>query len=599
MNSESGGERNSMEIASPSQENDQSKNFRTLTLLYSNYFWSRFSNSPFIGKLSSFCRQFGRARSRRQKLCLPLPLPSKSVHSSLILTEASRIYDVLEDVFEHILSNMHNVQKNLQYWQAKAEGSNAQKAYFMMFERGPRALIGETVEFVRNFISEDSSFQTLCHSASGFISDRVSVLDSIRCALAVFLSQVYMAIDKQGEDLVADPQKALPPLLITINGLFSNLENSIAQLHNSLSQIDSFAGENNSYELVFNRMTEVQSQWTDDEIRGAINIIYQNLQKLDSYLSLIIARHRKPRKMTRYWIWYTCGAVGLSVCSLWIVRHSRLVGSPDIDDWICEAKESTITFWTEHVEQPLMSIRDELFETFRKRHRGVMDSEEVQLTANSLHRMLVAFCEQANGQNFPKNATDLELLQIVMERYEKEMVHPLKSAFGGELPRAMLIQVQKLKLDIETAMLELNQILKANEINFAILAALPAFALFLLSIMLVRSWVTQDKGAEGRGRLARRQRRLLIVEIEKKIMRYQSCMELGQAQDGQYSFGLVLYTLDRLYRAVERHAKMTGEWSCLRQDIIDLAKPDLQTTHKLTITSRMERVYECLLPSLK
>uniref|UniRef100_A0A803L3Y9 Uncharacterized protein n=1 Tax=Chenopodium quinoa TaxID=63459 RepID=A0A803L3Y9_CHEQI len=557
MNSESGGERNSMEIASPSQENDQSKNFRTLTLLYSNYFWSRFSNSPFIGKLSSFCRQFGRARSRRQKLCLPLPLPSKSVHSSLILTEASRIYDVLEDVFEHILSNMHNVQKNLQYWQAKAEGSNAQKAYFMMFERGPRALIGETVEFVRNFISEDSSFQTLCHSASGFISDRVSVLDSIRCALAVFLSQVYMAIDKQGEDLVADPQKALPPLLITINGLFSNLENSIAQLHNSLSQIDSFAGENNSYELVFNRMTEVQSQWTDDEIRGAINIIYQNLQKLDSYLSLIIARHRKPRKMTRYWIWYTCGAVGLSVCSLWIVRHSRLVGSPDIDDWICEAKESTITFWTEHVEQP------------------------------------------ANGQNFPKNATDLELLQIVMERYEKEMVHPLKSAFGGELPRAMLIQVQKLKLDIETAMLELNQILKANEINFAILAALPAFALFLLSIMLVRSWVTQDKGAEGRGRLARRQRRLLIVEIEKKIMRYQSCMELGQAQDGQYSFGLVLYTLDRLYRAVERHAKMTGEWSCLRQDIIDLAKPDLQTTHKLTITSRMERVYECLLPSLK
>uniref|UniRef100_A0A803KMH6 Uncharacterized protein n=1 Tax=Chenopodium quinoa TaxID=63459 RepID=A0A803KMH6_CHEQI len=597
MNSESGGERNSMEIASPSQENDQSKNFRTLTLLYSNYLWSRFSNSPFIGKLSSFCRQFGRARSRRQKLCLPLPLPSKSVHSSLILTEASRIYDVLEDVFEHLLSNMHNVQKNLQYWQAKAEGSNAQKAYFMMFERGPRALIGETVEFVRNFIAEDSSFQTLCHSASGFISERVSVLDSIRCALAVFLSQVYMAIDKQGEDLVADPQKALPSLLITINGLFSNLENSIAQLHVSLSQIDSFAGENNSYGLVFNRMTEVQpeqSQWTDDEIRGAIDIIYKNLQKLDTYLSLIIARHRKPRKMTRYWIRYTCGAVGLSVCSLWIVRHSRLVGSPDIDNWIREAKESTISFWTEHVEQPLMSIRDELFETFRKRHRGVMDSEEVQLTANSLHR------------------------------YEKEMVHPLKSAFGGELPRAMLIQVQKLKLDIETAMLELNQILKANEINFAILAALPAFALILLSIMLVRSWVTQDKGAEGRGRLARRQRRLLIVEIEKKIMHYQSCMELGQFsfqsfhpcinQDVASMYGLPgkagstdgIAHNGRSYHELclpgvqgSLPAFVDREENCLRQDIIDLAKPDLQTTHKLTITSRMERVYDCLLPSLK
>lgn len=41
------------------------------------------------------------------------------------------------------------------------------------------------------------------------------------------------------------------------------------------------------------------------------------------------------------------------------------------------------------------------------------------------------------------------------------------------------------------AMLELNQILRANEINFAILAALPAFFLSLVLIMLVRAWFKQ------------------------------------------------------------------------------------------------------------
>lgn len=41
------------------------------------------------------------------------------------------------------------------------------------------------------------------------------------------------------------------------------------------------------------------------------------------------------------------------------------------------------------------------------------------------------------------------------------------------------------------AMLELNQILRANEINFAILAALPAFFLSLLLLMLVRTWILQ------------------------------------------------------------------------------------------------------------
>lgn len=86
------------------------------------------------------------------------------------------------------------------------------------------------------------------------------------------------------------------------------------------------------------------------------------------------------------------------------------------------------------------------------------------------------------------------------------------------------MQVQKLKLDIEMyvyfyisscfcsqsvasslflidlcqyfmwmnrAMLELDQILRANEINFAVLAALPALCLSFGLIYLVRVWVTQ------------------------------------------------------------------------------------------------------------
>lgn len=44
---------------------------------------------------------------------------------------------------------------------------------------------------------------------------------------------------------------------------------------------------------------------------------------------------------------------------------------------------------------------------------------------------------------------------------------------------------------VTRAMLELDQILKANEINFAILAALPAFVLSLLLLMLVRAWIMQ------------------------------------------------------------------------------------------------------------
>lgn len=515
------------------------------------------------------------------------------------MSDTSRVYEVLEDILEHIFLNLRNVQKNLQFWQSRAEGSNARKMYFMIFERGPLAFIDGAVQLIRGCADEGSSMQHLCHSASSHISERVAVLSSLRCALATFLAQIYMEVDRFGEKLVKDPENSLPLLLVTINDIFSNLEASIGHLHAMRQSVYSVEGSY-SLPLLFEKLPGVNqegSQWTDCEVRDAIDLIYQNLLKLDSYLSDIVAKHRKPRKITLHWIRYTCGAVGLSVCSMWVLRHSSLMGNSDIDKWIGDARDSTVSFFNDHVEQPLLSIRDELFETFRKRHKGVMEPEEVLLTSNSLHRMLLAFSEQTKGQKIPENASDQELLEIVMSRYEKELMHPVQNLLSGELARALLIQVQKLKLDIETAMLELDQILKANEINFAILAALPAFFLSLILLMLVRTWFKRDTRAEGRGRMARVQRRLLIVEVEKRIVQYQTYVDQGQEKDAQCMFGLVLYSLDRLYHAVEKHAKATGEWQCLRQDIIDLGKPDLKTTYKLLVTSRLERLYDCLLPS--
>lgn len=186
-------------------------------------------------------------------------------------------------------------------------------------------------------------------------------------------------------------------------------------------------------------------------------------------------------------------------------------------------------------------------------------------------------------------------------------------------------------------MLELDQILRANEINFAILAALPAFFLSIVMLTVLRTWLKkvriviiqgkpnvteihifdpffysfvifiqfdftdmkQDSKAQGRGRIARIHRRLLVVEIEKRIMQYQSYIEQGrvrcplfsfspfilnhyyfangsckkscekisgrflmllQDKDAETVFGLLIYSLERLYRVVEKPARATDEW---------------------------------------
>jgi hypothetical protein len=51
-------------------------------------------------------------------------------------------------------------------------------------------LLMETVQLVRGCVAEGSSMQHLCHSASSHISERITVLTSLRCALATFLAQV-------------------------------------------------------------------------------------------------------------------------------------------------------------------------------------------------------------------------------------------------------------------------------------------------------------------------------------------------------------------------------------------------------------------------
>ncbi|CAA0826250.1 dgd1 suppressor 1 [Striga hermonthica] len=601
-----------MEVSPRSDPPLRSFDAKALVSFYSNYLFNRLlsffpiSVSSVDVLLSRIRGVYGSPKRRRRKTCLPLPLPSAATTASLdqsaaISSETCKITEVLEDIIEHTLRNLHSIQKNLGFWQSRAEGSRGQKAYFMICERGPGAFVSGTFQLIRDSLADGSSMEKLYSSASSHISERISVLNSLRYSMATFLAKVYMEVDKFGEDLVKDPRNSLPSLLVAINDLFLKLEASIGHFHAN-RQTGSSVDGSYSLPLMFVKLPEVNqegSQWTNCEVTDAVNLIYENLQRLDSYLSMLVFKHRKPRKLTLHWVQYSCGAFGLTVCSLWLLRHSKLMGSSDIDNWIHEAKESTISFWNDHVEQPVLAIRDELFETFRKRQKGVMERKEVQLTADSLHRMLLAFSEQAVGKKFPQNASDQEMLEIVMTRYEKELTHPIQGLVGGELARALLIQVQKLKLDIEEAMLELDQILRANEINFAILAALPAFFLSLILLMLVRAWFKQDTRAEGRGRIARIQRRLLLVEIERAIMQFQICKDQGLENDAQCMYGLALCFLDSLYCVVERHAKTTGEWICLRQDIVDLAKPGIETGHKLGITSRMVRVYDCLLPSTK
>lgn len=52
------------------------------------------------------------------------------------------------------------------------------------------------------------------------------------------------------------------------------------------------------------------------------------------------------------------------------------------------------------------------------------------------------------------------------------------------------LQVQKLKVDMESAMLEMDQILKSNELSIALVAAIPALLVAGAVVALIVRWLT-------------------------------------------------------------------------------------------------------------
>eukprot|EP01035_Chromulina_nebulosa_P011506 gene11506-15375_t len=54
-----------------------------------------------------------------------------------------------------------------------------------------------------------------------------------------------------------------------------------------------------------------------------------------------------------------------------------------------------------------------------------------------------------------------------MSEYEKELQTPIKGIMFGSLMTAILIQMQKLKVHTEAAMLTMDQILASNQLTIA------------------------------------------------------------------------------------------------------------------------------------
>jgi nuclear-control-of-ATPase protein 2 len=218
-----------------------------------------------------------------------------------------------------------------------------------------------------------------------------------------------------------------------------------------------------------------------------LRILDDQLPRQESEAGVMRARYGKPSRLVRYWI----PAVALLLSGSTILRvlvHRKA----EVAQWFREAGQTALDFWGNWVLEPARK----LIGTIRHDDQSeiaIQSRDSLKADRDSLERMVVDFAVQhpAEGVSAYDDGQVAEIrakvkagdLTPVLKAYEKEMQSPIKNALVGDLVRTLLIQVQKTKVDVETAIGGIDSLLKSQELLFGFVGVAPGF---LISWALVQ-----------------------------------------------------------------------------------------------------------------
>mmetsp|Transcript_93123 Transcript_93123/g.182471 ORF Transcript_93123/g.182471 Transcript_93123/m.182471 type:complete len:953 (+) Transcript_93123:89-2947(+) len=107
-----------------------------------------------------------------------------------------------------------------------------------------------------------------------------------------------------------------------------------------------------------------------------------------------------------------------------------------------------------------------------------------------------------------------QAMAALMTAYERELQAPVQGVLFGNLMTAILIQMQKLKVHTEAAMLTMDQILDSNELTITAMAAMPAFGFLGMALFWLKKWMQPRAAAPG---LATVHLRLIMSDVERSL----------------------------------------------------------------------------------
>lgn len=367
--------------------------------------------------------------------------------------------------------------------------------------------------------------------------------------------------------------------------LYLQLFNLWNQFLSDLNNVEVITDEdyNSDDENLFNHQhpSNLLSKFTESEQvdfdHVNLNDIVNSIEETKKIVKRILYDHGPSSFFERNWISLTC-----TTCFAIYAFQSYDYYMNLAKKYIKISSNAIIRFTKEHLFEPLTNIIRII------RYDDESDFEALKSSINGNTEALVRMVyDYAKDKDIPNDqiATIIEQseqnnINYIMQMYEKEVRKPIRNALLGDLMRLVLIQVQKQKIDVEKVMMNINVLMKQNEINFQIMAAFPVF---ILASIFYR-YLTKKQSYQRYHYSIRYNLRSLSVLVNR-------CKGRTDGYNITFEdYGQILIYLHRLYGYCFQ-MKDSVEKYMFFDDLKEIETEDFDSNQRLTTLQRMTMSY--------
>ncbi|KAJ5770779.1 uncharacterized protein N7511_002830 [Penicillium nucicola] len=232
-------------------------------------------------------------------------------------------------------------------------------------------------------------------------------------------------------------------------------------------------------------------------IERLVHVLRQKLPQHTTSMSMFVHHHGRPSGIIRYWLPVSAAILSGSVSIRFLSNKKE-----DLIQGIMDIGATTIDFWGNWVVHPIRK----LIGTIRhdeKSEIAIMSKNSLLADRASLERMVVDFVrdrpdlhEGVADTTAIVNSVKEGDLTPVLKAYERDLRSPLVGTVRGDLIRALLIQIQKTKVDVEIAISGIDALLKSQELVFGFVGLTPGILVSFAALRWLGSLLGSRKGMQ-------------------------------------------------------------------------------------------------------